>query len=269
MNPENVQILITRYLDDGFEDTVYMAQIVNTLPFIDTSALICSLLKSSNYETFSITALFIRDVILYGNRNKDCYQFISKYPESSIVTTLEELVFSHNYFIRDEAIYTLGKTCSYNSKNKLRQAFDRFRDSDPLLLTKLLNEMQWLGVENSENCIEQMANSFSYLTRWAAVQYIKQSGNIFPSWVEILRRDNHKLVRTETEYEYRTTLEIIDKKVLSKVQQRQRSKEIKKIKPLILFQTVQGQFLSYLFHNGINGYSVTDLENYIDRVILS
>lgn len=148
MDEEYFKLLILRYLDDGFEDTAYIANIVNAFPFFKTSTLICNLLRSNDYETFSMTGLFLRDAILSGHRNEACHQFIADYPESSIVTTLEELVFSDNYLMRGEAIYALGKTCSYSSKDALSQAFDQFRDSSPFLLRQLLNEMQWLGVEN-------------------------------------------------------------------------------------------------------------------------
>jgi hypothetical protein len=271
MNNEDIELRILRYLDDGFEDTEYIAEIVNALPFLNISALICNLLRSDDYETFSMTGLFLRDAILCGNRNEACHQFIADYPESSIVTTLEELVFSDNYLMRGEAIYALGKTCSYSSKDALSQAFDRFRDSSPFLLRQLLNEMQWLGVENLENCLEQMASSSRYLTRWAAVEYVCNCTidlQRSPDWVEILRQDKYELIRVEAEYEFQRALKSIQTPLLTKAEQRQRAKDIKKIKPTISFQTASGKFRTYLSSNGLSQYDISELEAYIDREIL-
>lgn len=270
MNEEDFKLLILKYLDDGFEDTEYIAKIVNAFPFIKTSALICTMLRSTEYETFSMTGLFLRDAILYGNRNKDCHQFIIDYPESLIVKSLEELIFSDNYFIQAEAIYTLGKTCSRSSKDALSQAFDQFRDSAPFLLHKLLNEMQWLGVEDLEHCIEQMANSSRYLTRWAAVKYVYSYTLEYqtpPARVEMLLRDQYKVIRKEAEYEYQRALKSLQRPTLSKAEQRQSAKNLKKIEPTISFEIASGKFRNYLSQNGLSSYKTTDLEAYINQAI--
>jgi hypothetical protein len=146
MNEPDIELKILSYLDDGFEDTDYIATIVNSLDFSNLATLICRLLKSEP-EVFEMTALFLRDTLVCGYRNDACQQFRDDYLGSTIVSTLEELVFVHNHFIRSHAIYTLGKTCSYSSKNVLVAAFGRFIDTDPLLLDRLINEMGWLGLE--------------------------------------------------------------------------------------------------------------------------
>jgi hypothetical protein len=267
MEAEDIELKILRYLDDGFEDTDYIDDVVNAQPFSDLAALICNLLRSSEYDRFSMTGLFLRDAILKLNR--DCQHFCAAYPNSEIVNTLEDLVFSPNHFIQSEAIYTLGKTCSYSSKDVLSTAFDRFRDSDPLLLDRLINEMVWLGVENVEHCLEQMVTSSSYLTRWAAVEHIYQSQDRLPNWAEILRRDNCEFIRLEAEYECQCILKSIQTSILSKVQQRQRAREIKKIEPKISWQQVSLKFSSYLFHNGFDRYTVAEMETYLDREIFT
>jgi hypothetical protein len=263
---ENIERRILRYLDDGFEDTDYIAEIVNSQSFSNLAQLICKLLKSSNEDTFSTTGLFLRDAILYGNRNEACHQFIAAYPESVIVKTLEELVFSDNYFIQSGAICTLGKTCSYSSKIVLSQAFDRFRDSHPLLLTTLLGEMGWLGVENLDNCIKQMADSSSYLTRWAAVQQIHLNDNKIPDWAEELRRDEYELIRLEAEYECQRILKRLQTSILSKIEQRQLAKTIKKIEPEISFFGACLRFSHHLVSNGLSQYTVADFEAYVDSL---
>jgi hypothetical protein len=264
---EDIERRILRYLDDGFEDTNYIAEIVNSQSFSNLADSICKLLKSGDDNTFSMTGLFLRDAILYGNRNEACHQFIVAYPESAIVKTLEELVFSDNYFIQSGTIYTLGKTCSYSSKKVLSQAFDRFRESHPLLLTTLLGEMGWLGVENLENCIKQMAASSSYLTRWAAIQLIRLNDDgTIPDWVETLRKDECKFISIEAEYECQCLLKRHQTPIFSKIEQRQLAKDIKKIKPEISFFSICSRFSRYLSSNGLSQYNVADFEAYIDTL---
>jgi hypothetical protein len=268
MNEADIKSRILRYLDDGFEDTDYIAEIVNSQTFSKLSSLICHLLQAPDFNTFHLTALFLRDAILYGNRNGACHQFIVDYPGSAIVTTLEKLVFSDNHFIKNWTIYTLGKTCSYRSKDVLIQAFDRYKDSDPLLLNRLIHEMGWLGVENIENCLEQMITSSSYLTRWAAVEHIYQSEDRLPDWAEILRRDKCEFIRAEAEYECQRILQSIQTSTLSKAERRQRAKEIKKIDPKISFQHVSTRFSSHLFSSGLSQYTVIELETYVNRIMI-
>jgi hypothetical protein len=266
MNEVDLKLLILGYFDDGFEDTEYIAKIVNALPFAKISALICNMLLSDDYQTFSMTELFLRDAILFGVRNQKCHQFIADYPQSSIVKALEKLIFSDNYSIQHQAIYALGKTCSDSSKYVLRGAFDLYRDSHPLLLDRLIFEMQWLGVEDLENCIEQMADSSCYLTRWAAVEHIdRYEDAIFPDWVEILRLDEREFIRVEAEYKCQQIIESIQAPTLSKMEQRQGAKEIKNIEPKISFQDLSLRFTSYLSSKGLSKYTVTELEAYIDR----
>jgi hypothetical protein len=263
INEATIELKILAYLDDGFEDTDYIAEIVNSLAFPHLATLICRLLKSA-HATFETTSLFLRDAIVCGYRNDACQQFRDDYLGSTIVSTLEELVFTNNHFIRSNAIYTLGKTCSYNSKNVLVAAFNRFIDTDPLLLDRLINEMGWLGVENMEHYLERMATNASYLTRWAAVEHIYQSTTQLPNWAQLLRQDPCELIRLEAEYECQRMLKSFQTSSLSKSQQRRRAKEIAQIEPKISFQQVSLQFANHLYVRGQSEYSVVELEAFLD-----
>lgn len=263
MNEADIELKILLYLDNGFEDTNYIANIVNFLDFPDLVILICRLLKSEP-KVFEMTALFLRDAIICGYRDDACQQFRNDYLNSTIVSTLEELVFTNNHFIRSHAVYTLGKTCSYGSKNVLVSAFDRFIDTDPLLLNRLINEMGWLGVENMDNYLERMATNTSYLTRWAAVEFIYQSIKRLPNWAELLRQDPYELIRLEAEYECQQVLKSLQTSSLSKSEQRRRAKEIEQIKPKISFQQLNLKFIHDLSVKRTIEYTVAELEAYLD-----
>ena len=270
MHNHEIEQRILRYLDDGFENSDYMAQIVTALPLPDICDLICELLRSEEFDTLGMTGLFLRDTMLMGRHSSDCTAFREHFPDSTIVKTLEELLFSDKYFTQLEVIYTLGKTCNYKSKYALSRAFARFCDSNPLLLDRLLCEMQWLGVENLEQCIESMATSSSYLTRWAAVSRIAPIGETIDDgivqWAEALRHDDCELIRFEAEYEYQRVLKSLQTSILSKAEQRQRAKEIKKIQPLLSFQSVSIRFMKYLFDIGSNQYEVAEFESFVDKL---
>ncbi|OWY67692.1 hypothetical protein B7486_29990 [cyanobacterium TDX16] len=126
-----VKISILQYIN-YINDGEYLAELFD---------IINELLRSDDFETFDLTCLFIRDLVLIGNRHETCQEFIENYPDSSVVKTSEHLLFDTNYFTCKQAIYTLGKTCSYNSVNAMTQAFNTFRDTNPILLPRLVGEM--------------------------------------------------------------------------------------------------------------------------------
>ncbi len=268
MTNDAIEHQILRCLDEGFENSDYMAKIVTALPLPEICALICNLLRSARAETFEMTALFMRDIVMMGRHNLNCVPFCDNYPDSAIVTTLEELLFSDNHFTRVGVIYTLGKTCSYGSGAALSRAFELYRDSDPLILDRLIGEMNWLGVENIDDYISFLVYSFSDLNRWAVVGAIHPIGNDLRTiqWAEALRQDKCELIRTEVEYEYQRKLKSLQTPILSKTEQRQRAKELKKIKPLLSFWNVRFLFEKYLDRSCLTQYTLTELESFVDRM---
>jgi hypothetical protein len=249
MTNDEIEYRILRYLDDGFENSDYMAEIVTALPLPDICAVICNLLRSDCNKTFDMTALFLRDTVIMGRHNLNCVPFCNLYPDSAIVTTLEELLFSDNHFTRVGVVYTLGKTCSYGSGAALSRACERYQDSDPLLLDRLICEMNWLGVENMERYLHSLVHSSSYITRWAVVGALDPIGNDelrAMQWAAALRQDECELIRTEVEYEYQRKLKSLQTQILSTAEQRQRAKDIKKIQPLLSFWDVRWLFEQHL-----------------------
>ncbi len=197
-----------------------------------------------------------------GYRNDRTQRFRTNYPRSQIVKTVEARVFSSNHFIRCEAVYILGKTYFYNSSNVLMEAFDRFKDRDPLFMDRLIFEMIWLRVENIEKYLELMATSSSYLTRWTVVRHIYAIDNKIPTWAEKLRQDECEYVRTAAEYQCQRTLKYIQAPSLSEDDERQ----LKSIEPRIYFEMVSTIFGSNLFKNGLTEYTVAEFEAYIETL---
>jgi hypothetical protein len=166
------------------------------------------LLASDDTEAVNITLGFIRDFMTM-NLSPEREAIRDRYPESSLVKTIEQLLFRPNHHMRQAAIYTVGKTRSYSSVDTMTQAFYQFRDSDPILLPKLLGELDWIGGKAFGECVMSMAESPIYMTRWASISmlafddlhddemYQRKSLRL-----QQFRHDENILIRQEAEYTY-------------------------------------------------------------------
>lgn len=141
---ETIESKILHYLSH-LQDIDYFAAIVNSVSDTELCNIINELLQSGDNEIIGSTCLFNQDLLILGSRHHNREKFVKGYPESLIVKNLEQLLFSPNHFTRKQVVYTLGKACSYSSTKVLNQAFNIYRDTDPILLPRLIGEMGWLG----------------------------------------------------------------------------------------------------------------------------
>ena len=197
-----------RILDYNFE-TEELNEVGEMTSVEELFAVLNQLLRSDDPDQVSITLGFIRDFMIM-NRSPEREEISDRYPESSIVQTIEQLLFCPNHATRLNAIYTLGKTCSYSSVNVMTQAFHHFRDRDPILLPRLLGELGWLGGESFADCVMSMAESPLYITRWASIPMLSQFGDFHNDTMyqrklerfQQFRHDENSLIRQEAEYAY-------------------------------------------------------------------
>lgn len=265
-------MLVTKILQylGHIQDVDYLAAIVNSKPLAELCNTINTLLQSDDDETVGLTCLFITDLLLFGKRHPDCKEFIEQYPQSSIVKTLEELVFSTNYFICKQAIYTLGKTCSYDSVTTLNQAFAKLRDTNPLVLPRLLGELGWLGAENFWELLDSMMSSPVYITRWAVIAVLREFNGDDEllqrkrRYVDRLRQDINIHVRLEAEYEYQLLQLRIEGHELSRAERKKKRKDLERqYKPALRFAYILSAFTNYLSTQGSMQYSVDELETFV------
>jgi hypothetical protein len=257
------------------QDVDYLAMIVNSASSTELYSIINKLLQSEDYEIVSSTCLFIRDLMLFGSRHPDCEKFVKGYSESSIVKTLEKLIFSPKHFIRKQAVYTLGKTCCYSSISVLSQAFSAFRDIDPILLPRLIGEMGWLGAENLWALIDSMMSSQIYMTRWAVIDVLSEfvgddarlEDELFQSkfrCIEQLRRDLNTLIQSEAESEYQLLKFRNSAHDLPKAERKKKLKDLeRRYKPAFNFTYISSAFTNHLHTKGLTQYSVAELEAFI------
>ena len=256
-------------------DSEYMATVVTSIGAVDT---LIKLLQSENVVTVSYTCLFITDFSI-GSRNNTCKEFWESKLESAIIPELEHLVLADNHFIRRQAIYTLGKICSYNSVPVLLHAFYELRDKDPLLLPRLVGELFWLGVDNRWALIDSMTASNQYTTRWAVLQslteFIYDAQNEDETFLmrykfcDRLRQDSHPLVLAEAEYEYQF-LALNRRKFkenMSKLEYKKQRKALKKLEPPLTFSVTADRFCNYIYDRKLHTYTIEELESFVHEAI--
>lgn len=278
--PEEIVQLNIKHYSYGC-DLDYLLNIVNTLSFAEIEKHICQLLKSSDAETVSETCFAIRDLIVsYSHRYNEFAEFGAKYPESSIVTTVESLLFYKNRNTVHSAIYTLGKTCSYSSIPALNKAFYHLRDTDPFILPRLFCEMSWLGLENFWELVDSMIYSEVDFTRWAVINllpefiYENEEGYIHIlfhdkfKYLEHLKQDSNEFVRIEADHKYR----MLDfKRIAEDLAKKERNKKRKELEKeyqsILNFDSLSMSFERYLSYKKFNSYTISQLEDFFDYYI--
>jgi hypothetical protein len=271
---EPIATSILQYLDH-LQDIDYLAQIINSVSGKMLCQIIDELLRSEDNQTVRFTGVFIRDLVLLGTQHPDCSEFVKDYLESSIIITLEYLLSSPNHFTRLEAVYTLGKVCSYSSIAHLDQAFIKFRDTDPMLLPRLVFEMSWLGADNFWALIDSMSNSPVYVTRWAIIgvfesccgENVRTQDELFQGklkYLEKLRGDSNLLIQAESEYEHRLLTFRSKMHDLSKADRKKQRKILdQQCKPACRFDQVSMMFGNHLYTKGMTAYFIDELELFI------
>jgi hypothetical protein len=256
-------------------DVYEVAIAINADSFSDFCDAINELLNSSDTETVSSTCFLIKDLALYSNQYLQGETLSQKYETSSILKTIEQLLFSQNCWIRKAAVYTLGKTCSYGSIPVLSEAFRTFRDSDPLLLPRLMGEMGWLGAENFWELLDSMIESQFFVTRWAVVKLLPEfiedadsQNELFLGKIrclEKLRQDINPFVCDEAEHQYQLLKFRSEMQNFSKPDHKKMRKELdRKYTPILSFSCISNRFEYYLNKKGLTQYSIDDLENFIE-----
>lgn len=152
-----------------------------------------------------------------------------------------------------------------------------YRESDPILLPRLLGELFWLGVENPLDLLESMLDSKYYPTRWAVINLLGEFIYHSPSeqdatfsmkynFSEKLRNDSHPLIKAEAEYEYQLLVQ--HRKLqenMSKSDYKRQRKDLKKLEPYFCFSDVVNLFSYYMSTNNLSTYTMQELETFIDN----
>lgn len=228
---------------------------------------ITQMLEEPDEDVVNRTLVLVRDLVLRAPLDGISQSYRDSM-ESKVVPRLEILVENDNWFIRSEAIYTLGKIGSTGSLPVLHKAFWTLRDRDPLILHRLMFEISWLEDNKHGALISDLIDSMSYTTRWSALDFLgpldtetDEEFELKESRFARLLIDSNQYVRSEAEHLYK------QRKVrlasMTKSERRKKLKELNRQEPSVTFHRVKTTFLNRLSREKNTSYSISDLEDFI------
>ncbi len=265
-----VRTSILSYVDH-IDDQDYLFDVVTKSDFNTLVESLTSLLQDKDEDIVGRACLFFRDLILFSSKSKVETDFVEKLKASAVVPQLEKLLDSENWFIRNHAIFALGKIISTASVPKLHRAFKDLRDRDPLSLPALMFEILWIeknsGLRRSWSLIDKCIDSPKFATRWATLGFIpfeesdRTSRETQDNWFAALRSDNHPLVKEEAEYKYQ--MYNLQRSHLTGPERRKQTRTLREQEPAITFAVLSRSFLNQMSKKQVYSYSLPDLEQYI------
>lgn len=235
-------------------------------------AALSTLLHADDEEAVRDACLVIRDGVMMA-RHPRREEFWVRLTESGIIARLEALLFADSSNMRDTAAYTLGKIGSRASLPALVDALTVYRDTDPLLVPRLISEGIWLGA-NQWPLLAQALESPVYMTRWGILDIL---GALYPErkkrderrrvrYLETLRHDTQSLVRQEATY-YVQAAALEPLRDRSAEEQRHGQEELSALEPPFTYMTCSIRFSNYLHQAGRTSYTVRELEDFIDHLV--
>lgn len=270
-----IQEKIENYID-YLDDLDYIDSVLETADLATVFSAITQLLQSGSKEHIPATNRFIGDAMRFYYKRPDsdgnpstseiCMLFREQLPGSSVVDALHKNVFSSIYTIRHHTTYILRSTFFKASVPILKKCFRKSLDHDPLLLSELLSTLSWLGRTHIWKMLEKMARSPHAMTRWAvlgsgfldsfeipqtkrSLLYTQRQMHL----LNILKDDEHPLVRKEAEYKWRQC-----QRALYGEQPVEQTEST----PL-LFESAQIRFQNHLNEMHQDDYTVSELEAFV------
>lgn len=195
--------ILTHYRYGG--QPQYTERLLTSVPLDVLYQAITDLLRSNIPSEFAETCFFIQDVVI-STHTESAEKFSEGVYTSPVVSALESLVkYAPQYHARNLATYTLGKIWSINSVEVMIEAFYRHFETDPLLVPRLLDEIDWLNAVRKAPeftaCTKEAVLNWNYLTRWAVVDHCYRAPHSLNiPCLEILAQDENPAIRAEAEF---------------------------------------------------------------------
>jgi hypothetical protein len=268
-----IQETILNYIDH-LEDPAYVASLLSESKEDGVIEALVELLNSDNHARVGSACLFIRDLVLIASKHPSTIPFRDAFFESPIISALERMLLTDNYFMRRHCIYTLGKVGSTESVPALHHAFHILQVRDPLILPKLVGEIWWLEERKSWSLVDAMMTSPHYPIRWATLETLRSwsdNGELQDiKWhcYTSLRGDDHHFIRAEAEYEYQQALFVQRLSALSKAERRKQRKALEQYRPLVSFADIDVWFSNYMHTNLLVDYSLNEIDRFISKGVV-
>jgi hypothetical protein len=102
-----------------------------------------------NIEWFNISMKFITDTIIFSDlSNEDKNTFIEKLFELNYFKNIEKYLYNDYLNIKHITIHSIGRISIKENVKYLENAFEKYLNKNPLICSKLLIEIDWLGSKN-------------------------------------------------------------------------------------------------------------------------
>lgn len=260
---------ILNYLDH-LQPPDYFDRIFYEMTVDELIQSITELLQFDTREVVSDTCVFIRDAILLAPHSPHVQAFRNQVYESDVISHLERLVLSTHYLHRRNAAFTLGKINSVKSIPILHQAVYQLHDRDPIILPRLILEINWLERNDSFDLLTFISKSTNYIARWSLLDILSTFTSM-ESWKTIkqpilaaLQQEAHPFLQQEALYRYNQSFFNIHHASLSRTKKQQLQKYIRTLEPEMKFEDIDLWFHNHLYEQNKRDYSIEELEQFIE-----
>jgi hypothetical protein len=102
-----------------------------------------------NRDMFFPAMAFITDTIILSDlSDKDKKAFIETLYELNYFDEIEKYLYNDYLYIKSTTIYSIGKISIKDNVKYLEKAFEKYYNQNPIICSKLLLEIKWLGSKN-------------------------------------------------------------------------------------------------------------------------
>lgn len=167
----------------------------------------------SNAEKTGNAVLFLRDFYLSpGLSIKKKKEMMGIIEKNGIYSKLDKMLYAKNYRIRQTSINAIGKLSNKKYQENLVTAFKTFYlKKDPLSVSNLVFEINWLSNKNNKYLLESLVNHKNFIYRWSALELnncynfkdkkiLKVLLKLETDPMEFIRTQYNKKIKLENEY---------------------------------------------------------------------
>lgn len=274
MLPSEIKERISDYIN-YWHDAAYVAAIFDEAGIPAVSETLETMVSSGNRREAQDALLFAEDAIRFRLAPR---LFGDSYRRSGLLAAVRHALYAPDYFIRNDALATLGRVGPHANARCLAAAFPWYLEHDPLALDHLLVQC-WLDrrVCRREQ-LEQFARAPLYLTRWAAVEtlwkrdlspWLYRRSSKPQTWSrQLLRRlaqDRHPWVRAEATW-CLGELAAIRRALLSRQDLAGLDRAWSRVAPKPSFSEIRHHVSNYLSLSGERDYDVSLVEAVVQHL---
>lgn len=207
--------------------------------------------QADSFEALNNCCTFLMDSFRGDWDGREAYR--AALDESVVGAVMHERLLYGPPWMRETLAYSM-KIGLTGHKVALREAFFQFRDTDPLLVPRLVGEALWTRAVEGDELHRALLESPSYLSRWALMECYPTREHL-----EKLAKDSHERLRREAAYRLAHLERDETHHRFTKSENRRRRKEIEATRPLT-FTDLRVTFTSPLYRSGPEAhYTIEEL----------